>query len=212
MGACDSLNSNRANQVPAQSQEQIILQQCKQYEEKLSNYVKDLETKENNAKEKAKDLIRKKQRDRAKFYLKQSRLYKQQAKIAQGKLDMVENQIINIENAKTSKDTLNALREGNEALKQLQKEVNIEELEKIKEDMDELKEKDKEMGDYLKERGLENEDEYEEELNKLSNEIQGENKQNIPNLPNVPNTKINSNQIENLPQNNAINQKQIVMA
>ena len=211
MGACHSLNSKRGK-IPMQSQDEMALQQCKAYEQKLSNYVKDLETKEKNAKDKAKVLIRQKQKDRAKFYLKQCKFYRQQAKIAQGKLDMVEDQIINLENAKTRNETYTALVEGKEALQKLQKEINIEELEKVKEDFDNLKEKDKEMGDFLKERGLENEAECEEEINKLTKEIQSEKTNNLVNLPNVPNTQINTNQRANLPQNIALNQKKVILA
>ena len=207
MGTCDSRN-NKKNLKNMSEGERIYLQ-CKECREKLSKYVSDLEAKEKNSREKAKDLLRKKQRDRAKFYLKQGKLYKEQARIAQGKLDIMENQVINIENAKNAKETLDALKKGNEALQKLQKEIKLEDLDKIKDDIEDLKEKDKEIGDYLKERGLENEAECEEELNQLTKEIQGvNNNNNNINLPNVPNTQINANNQVKVPQNNIINQNQ----
>ena len=118
---------------------------------------------------------------------------------------MIDEQIINIENAKTAKDTLYALNQGKEALNNLQKDVKIEELDKMKEDFEDLKEKDKEIGDYLKERGIEDEAEWEEELNELTKEIQKDNNintnnenkntntNNNTNLQNIPNTNLNAN-------------------
>ena len=135
MGACNSVSAKKE----VLSENEATLMHCKQTREKLSKYIKDLETRENNAREKAKNLLRSKQRDRAKLYLKQCKIYKDKAKIAEGKLDMIDEQIINIENAKTAKDTLNALNQGKEALHNLQNDVKIEELDKIKEDFEDLK-------------------------------------------------------------------------
>ena len=201
MGACDSMNSKRnMNNLPI-SQNERILMQCKECREKLAQYIKALETKENESREKAKDLIRQKQKDRAKLYLRQCKLYKTQAKISEGKLDMLDQQIINMENSMLTKDTLSALREGNVALQKLQNEVKIEDLEKAKDDLEYLKEKDKEIGEFFKERGIENEADCEEEFNQLTKEVQSDNKIN---LPSIPNTQLNSNNNQ-LQQNLNIN-------
>ena len=190
MGACDSINFKRKkNKLPISQNEQILLQ-CKESREKLAQYIKALETKEKESREKAKDLIRQKQKDRAKLYLRQCKLYKAQAKISEGKLDLLDEQIMNLENATLTKDTLNALREGKAELQKLQNEVKIEDLEKAKDDLEYLKEKDKEIGEFFKERGIENEADCEEEFNQLAKEVQNDNKIN---LPSVPNTKLNDN-------------------
>ena len=209
MGKCHSMNENRQLKLNPNDENQRIYLNCKAFHEKLSNYIKNLELKEKKSREKAKELLRKKQRDRAKFYLKQCKLYREQARIAEGKLDMIENQIINIENTYNTKECLNALQKGNEVLTKVQKEINIEELEKVKDDLEDLKLKEQELGDYFKERGIKNEAECEEELNKLSKEIQkDENNTKVNlNLPNVPinNLNYNINQKQIIQNNNVIN-------
>ena len=99
---------------------------------------------------------------------------------------------MNLENTALTKETLNALREGNFALQKLQNEVKIEDLEKAKDDLEDLKEKDKEIGEFFKERGIENEADCEEEFNQLTKEVLNDNNNKV-NLPNVPNTKLNDN-------------------
>lgn len=193
MGACDSVNfKHNKNNLPISQNEKILLQ-CKESREKLAQYIKALETKEKESREKAKDLIRQKQKDRAKLYLRQCKLYKTQSKISEGKLDLLDEQIMNLENTTLTVDILNALREGNIALQNLQKEVKIEDLEKAKDDMEYLKEKDKEIGEFFKERGIENEADCEEEFNQLEKEVKEVQNDNKINLPSVPNTQLNEN-------------------
>ena len=79
----------------------------------------------------------------------------------------------------------------------MQNTIKIEEWEKVKDDMDELKEKDKEISDYLKEYGIDEaqyDDEVNKELDKLLNEVQGENKID---LPSVPKNEIKNENTEN---------------
>lgn len=71
MGTCNSPNAKKEVLLENES----TLLHCKQTREKLSKYIKDLETKETNAREKAKNLLCLKQRDRAKLYLKQSKIF-----------------------------------------------------------------------------------------------------------------------------------------
>ena len=225
MGACHSQNEVRIKNKKNFSEGEKIYLQCKSCREKLSNYIKALETKEKNSREKAKDLLRKKQRDRAKLYLKQCKKYKEQIKIAEGKLDMMDDQIINIENLYNTKDVMKAIKQGNETLQKVQKDINIEDLEKIKDDLEDLKEKDKEVGEFFKDKVNEDEADCEEELNNLEKEMQNNNKNvndknksenintknnvNLPNLPSVPNTKITDNRVQ-IQQNYAQNKKQII--
>ena len=208
------MNNNNANQV---------LFQCKSTRDKIDAYIKTLETKEKLTKEKAKECLRKKDRDRAKFYLKGCKAYQNRIKIAEGKLDMIEEQIINIENAQTSKDTLTALQQGNQVLRELNKEVKIEDLENMKQDLEELKDNDKEIGDFLKEKANEDIAECNDEFEQLVKEVQSEqinnknqnqnitnNNNKINNLPQVPNNAINAGIPNNKINQNNINNKQII--
>ena len=187
------INNQRKNVTLSETENAII--QCKTCRDKIKKYIRSLEQKEIKSKEKAKELLRKKQRDRAKLYLKQCKLFREQSKTADGQLQMIEEQIANIESAATMNECMQVLQKGNTVLKNLQKDVNIEHWDNIRDDMDELRERDREINDFFQERGI-NEEEFdvecEEELNKLLYEIQGNNQLN---LPNVPKTKINDNTI-----------------
>ena len=199
---------SKSNKIAAKkNNEYIVLDQCRATRDKLEKYIQNLELKEKMTKEKVKECLRKKQRDRAKFYLKGCKAYQQRIKIAEGKLSMIEDQIMNIENAHNHKDTIMALQQGNMALKQIQKEVTIEDLENVKEQMDELKDNDREIGDFLKEKLEEDEAGCEDELEQLIKEVQDEknnnknvnqtNNNNIIKLPNVPNSNINTGVVNN---------------
>ena len=199
---------SKSNKIAAKkNNEYIVLDQCRATRDKLEIYIQNLELKEKMTKEKVKECLRKKQRDRAKFYLKGCKAYQQRIKIAEGKLSMIEDQIMNIENAHNHKDAIMALQQGNMALKQIQKEVTIEDLENVKEQMDELKDNDREIGDFLKEKLEEDEAGCEDELEQLVKEVQDEknnnknvnqnNNNNNIKLPNVPNSNINTGVVNN---------------
>ena len=199
---------SKSNKIAAKkNNEYIVLDQCRATRDKLEIYIQNLELKEKMTKEKVKECLRKKQRDRAKFYLKGCKAYQQRIKIAEGKLSMIEDQIMNIENAHNHKDAIMALQQGNMALKQIQKEVTIEDFENVKEQMDELKDNDREIGDFLKEKLEEDEAGCEDELEQLVKEVQDEknnnknvnqnNNNNNIKLPNVPNSNINTGVVNN---------------
>ena len=67
--------------------------------DKIKQYIKKLEKRQKDCREKAKQLLLSKERDRAKIYLRQSKLHQEQIKISDGQLEMVENQIKQIESA-----------------------------------------------------------------------------------------------------------------
>ena len=199
---CESANEkrhlkNQQNQkknITLSESEKVILD-CKTCRDNIKKYIRSLELKEIKSKEKAKELLKKKQRDRAKLYLKQCKLFREQSTVANGKLQIINEQIINIESAFNMKECMDCLNQGNAVLKNLQKEVNIEHWENIRDDLDELKERDREISDFFKERGIDEEQyeaECEDELNILLNEIQGNNELN---LPDVPKTKITQDEI-----------------
>ena len=203
---CESSNEKRHLKNSAQKTvvqlsptERAILD-CKSCRDKIKRYIKNLEQKEQRSKLKVKELLRLKQRDRAKLYLKQSKLFSEQTKIADGQLDMINQQIANIESTSNMNECAEVLNRGNAVLKQLQNEVNIEHWENIKDDLDELKERDREIGDFFKEKGIDEEEletQCDDEINKLLAEMQGNDNQ----LPNVPKEQIpqdtNENDIKN---------------
>ena len=198
---CESANEKRHQKVQTQQKnislsdtERAILE-CKTCRDKISKYIRNLEQKESKSREKAKELLKKKQRDRAKLYLKQAKLFREQSKVADGQLQMINEQIMNIETTCTMRECMDCLNKGNTVLKNLQKEVNIEHWDNIRDDLDELKERDREISEFFKDKGIDEEEfeaECEDELNKLLYEIKGNNEIN---LPEVPKTKINEDKI-----------------
>ena len=181
MGICNS--DSKRKTVTLNDTENAILQ-CKTCRDKIKQYIKRLENRQNICQEKAKELVRSKERDRAKIYLRQKKLHQEQIKTSEGQLEMIENQIKEIESANNLQECMACLKQGNEVLKKLQN--TIKEWEKVKDDMSELKEKDQEISNYFKEYGI-NEAEYDEqvndELDKLINDIQGDAKIDLPNVP-----------------------------
>jgi charged multivesicular body protein 6 len=145
-------------------QEQAIFD-CKTTRDKIKAYIKRLEKNEKLRKEKAKDALKAKDRDRARVFLQQSKLYREQINSANGQLNMIEEQIVNIESAQQRKEAFNVLKQGNEILKKLNEEVNIEKWEKIADDMNEIREQQNEIGNFLKSHNMD-EAEYEEAVDK----------------------------------------------
>ena len=197
---CESANENRhlrnsnRNQVQLSQTEKAILD-CKSCRDKIKRYIKSLEQKSENSMTKVRELLQKKQRDRAKFYLKQSKLFSEQTKVADGQLQMINEQISNIESTTNMAECAAVLTNGNKVLKQLQNEVNIEHWENIRDDLDELKERDDEIKEFFKEKGIEQEEldeQCDDEINKLLEEIHG----NDIDLPQVPKEKIPEDTVE----------------
>ena len=200
MGICGAAQGERKvkqkKTIQLNETENAILE-CKKCRDKIKQYIKRLSQKQLKSREKAKELVRSKQKDRAKVYLRMAKLHVEQIKVSEGQLEMVENQISQIESTQNLQECMNCLKQGNEVLKNMQNTIKIEEWEKVKDDMDELKEKDKEISDYLKEYGIDEaqyDDEVNNELDKLLNEVQGENKID---LPSVPKNEIKNENTEN---------------
>ena len=181
------------------SPEEKAIVDCKLCRDKINAYIRRLEVREKKSREKAKELLKDKQRDRAKFYLRQAKLHSAQMKTYYGQLEMIENQLIQIESATNTQECLTVLNNGNAVLKKMQESIKIEEWEKVKDDLDELKEKDKEVSEFLKEYGL-NEAEVDNEINndldKLMNEIQGNQAKDDIKLPEVPKEEITEDKAE----------------
>ena len=214
---CESANENRhlrnsnRNQVQLSQTEKAILD-CKSCRDKIKRYIKSLEQKSENSMTKVRELLQKKQRDRAKFYLKQSKLFSEQTKVADGQLEMINQQISNIESTTNMAECAAVLSNGNKVLKQLQNEVNIEHWENIRDDLDELKERDDEIKEFFKEKGIEQEEldeQCDDEINKLLEEIHG----NDIDLPQVPKEKIPEDTVDvNANKNKAKIKKKIIKA
>jgi len=163
----------KKREVKLDNQESAILD-CKMCRDKLKKYIKTLEKNAATKKEKAKEALKEKNKDRARMNLRLEKMYREQIKSADAQLEMIENQISQIETAQSQKDALTVLKEGNEVLKKLQSEVNVEKFQEIADDMEELKEQNNEISEFFKSRGIEEEEEVNDELDKLIASVQQE--------------------------------------
>ena len=161
------------------SDEQAILK-CKMCRDNIKKYIKKLEKDANLKKEKAKEALKAKNRDRAKLHLRMEKMFQEQIKTAYAQLEMVETQINQIESAQSQKDAMTVLQEGNAALKKLQDEVNVEKFQEISDDLDELKAKNDEITEFFKERGIDEEESVNDELDKLIASVQSEANAELP--------------------------------
>ena len=167
--------------TPLINSEEKALLDCKITRDKIKTYIKRLERNANLKKEKAKDALRAKNKDRAKYNLKLSKMYQEQIKTADSQLTMLEEQISNIKQATTQRDAMKVLEKGNEVLKNLQKECNIEKWEKISDDMNDLKEQQDEINQFFRDRSMDDvDDDVEEEMNKLIESTKSDIEQELP--------------------------------
>ena len=171
------------SQTPLINQEEKILLECKMTRDNIKSYIKRLERNANLKREKAKEALKLKNKDRAraKYNLKLSKMYQEQIKTADSQLTMLEEQISNIEQATTQRDAMKVLEKGNEVLKNLQKECNIEKWEKISDDMNDLKEQQDEINQFFRDRSMDDvDDDVEEEMNKLIESTKSDIEQELP--------------------------------
>ncbi len=161
-------NSIQVNNLP--ENEKIILQ-CKTCRDNIKAYIKKLERTAKSKREKAKELLKNKEKDRAKLYLKQSKFHTEQAKIADNQLTMIEEQISRLESTTQMLEIQKVLEKGNDVLKKMNEEMNVEKWEKIKDDMDELQEQQNEINQFFRDNDINVED-ADKEVNEMFNKMQ----------------------------------------
>ena len=172
---CDNKSKGQVNN------EEKSIEECKYTRDNIKSYIKRLERNEILKREKAKEALKLKNKDRAKYNLKLSKMYQEQIKTADSQLTMLEEQISNIEQATTQRDAMKVLEKGNEVLKNLQKECNIEKWEKISDDMNDLKEQQDEINQFFRDRSMDDvDDDVEEEMNKLIESTKSDIEQELP--------------------------------
>ena len=195
MGPCFSTKNknSKTNEMKIRenglSKNEKVLLECKQCRDNIKLYIKKLETTSNKKREKAKELLKNKQKDRAKLYLKQSKFHLEQVKISEAQLTMIEEQINNIQSTTQMLEIQKVLEKGNNVLKEMQKEMNVEKWEKIKDDMDELQEEQNEINQFFREHDIDVQ-QADDEVNEMFNKMEKELGLNEEKLPEVPQGKI----------------------
>ena len=195
MGPCYATKNknSKTNEVKIRenglSKNEKVLLECKQCRDNIKSYIKKLERTSNVKREKAKELLKNKQKDRAKLYLKQSKFHLEQVKISEAQLTMIEEQINNIQSTTQMLEIQKVLEKGNNVLKEMQKEMNVEKWEKIKDDMDELQEEQNEINQFFREHDIDVQ-QADDEVNEMFNKMEKELGLNEEKLPEVPQGKI----------------------
>ena len=130
-------------------QDQAIID-CKICLNKIISYTKRLEQQASTKQSQAKAELKGNNRDKAKRLLSQSKLFIEQTKVANGQLEMIQDEIMQINlSGEMKKDALVVLEQGNEVLKKLNEEVNVEKFDKVTDDMIEIIEQQHEISEFL---------------------------------------------------------------
>ena len=191
MGVCGSaegkgqtVSQKRRTQQKQMTPLEKALLDCKVCRDKIKDLIKRVEKTSIAKKNKAKELLKSKQKERALLYLRQSKFHSEQVNVYEGQLNMVEEQIMSIENTQVLADAQKVLEKGNIALKKLQSEIQIEKWEQIRDDMEEMKESQSEMQQFFEQYQIDvesYENGVEEDMKKLENEVGTVNEQLFPN-------------------------------
>jgi charged multivesicular body protein 6 len=159
MSLCPRSRVNKLNE-----QEQAVFN-CKICRDKIKTYIKRLQVGQRKKMDLVKLELKDGNRDAAKMYLNQSKLLKEQIKVAEGQLNMIEEQVARIETAEHQKDAIRVLEQGNAVLKKLNEEVNVEKWERMADDMSEIKQQHDEIGNFLRNHNI-NHTDFDEEIEK----------------------------------------------
>ena len=153
--------------------------------------IKNIETKTNAMQNEAKAKLKAGDKAGAKRILAKKKKYVEQIKQLEGAMAMMEEQKFMLENASTTKDIVDAIKQGNAAVKDATKGMSVEDLDNIKGEMEDLKANQDELNDFFKEYGEQDQEGVDEELDKLEKEMANEdvgampvsNKENLGPVP-----------------------------
>ena len=135
-----------------------VIAELKLTRDKVKNYLKKLEASISSCQVCVKDCIRSKQKDKAMLALRKQKYLEKNLENGRGQLLNLEGQILSIENAQIQKNVYEALKEGNEYLKNLNKELTVEDVNKLMEDTAEAIEYQQEVGRILSQQGIQEDD------------------------------------------------------
>ena len=174
-------------QDKAQETELMLDQKIKEQELRLEN----IERKTNALQEEAKAKLKAGDKGGAKRILAKKKKYVEQMKQIEGAIAMMEEQKFMLTNVNQTKDVVNAIKQGNEAVKEASKGMTVDDLDAIKSDMEELKANQDELNDFFKDYGEQDAEGVDEELDKLEEEMANEdvgampvsNKENLGPVP-----------------------------
>ena len=169
--------SKKAPKKDNTEQAQLNLEQrIKEQELRIEN----LETKVKALQNEAKEKLKAGDKNGAKRALAKKKKYVDQIKQVEGAMAMMEEQKMMLENTAGMKDVMNAIKQGNEAIKIASQGMSVEDLEDMKDQMDEVKAGQEELNNFFKDYADENLEDVEGELDDLEAEIAKEESGALP--------------------------------
>ena len=171
----------------AQLTADMLNQKIKEQELKIEN----IEKKTSALQDEAKAKLKAGDKAGAKRILAKKKKYVEQIKQLEGAMAMMEEQKFMLENVAQTKDVVNAIKQGNAAVKEASKGMSVEDLDTIKGEMEDLKANQDELNDFFKEYGEQDQEGVDEELDELEKEMANEdvgampvsNKENLGPVP-----------------------------
>ena len=157
-------------------QKEIVLAKLMVQRDRFEGKIREQDSKEEMLKRLALEQAQEKRREEAMYTLKKIKRIKQFRKNLRNKLEFIDRQVDNIENAMDDVSFTNTLRESNKVLDQLNKEIDMEEIVIAKELQEEGKMRREELDALLDD---EDDDELRDELNEIEAQILGENLEDI---------------------------------
>ncbi len=157
-------------EVKKENKENIQIDNIKDKIKLHENKIRELDTIINELKEKAKEKIKKGNKESAKRLLSKRKKYLGQIKLVKDAVSILDNQKMLIENSIIKKDIVNTIKIGNSLIKDISKDLNVNEIQEIKDDMEKLKDDEEEINELLHMNPEETE-ELDNEVNQIEAEI-----------------------------------------
>lgn len=151
-------------------QKEIVLAKLMVQRDRFEGKIREQDSKEEMLKRLALEQAQEKRKEEALYTLKKIKRVKQFRKNLRNKLDFIDRQVDNIENAMDDVSFTNTLKESNKVLDQLNKEIDMEEIVIAKELQEEGKMRREELDALLED---EDDDELRDELNQIEAQILG---------------------------------------
>ena len=144
--------------------------------------LKNLDVRQKNLQEEAKQKLKDGDKAGAKRLLTKKKKLLEQLKQTEGAMAMMEEQRLTLESTGQTKQIIDTLKETNQIVKDAMKELNVESLEQLKEEMEEIKDAQNEIHDFFTNYAEEGMDEVEDELKMLEQEEAAQAKNAIPSV------------------------------
>jgi chromosome segregation ATPase len=144
--------------------------------------LKNLDVRQKNLQEEAKQKLKDGDKAGAKRLLTKKKKLLEQLKQTEGAMAMMEEQRLTLESTGQTKQIIDTLKETNQIVKDAMKELNVESLEQLKEEMEEIKEAQNEIHEFFTNYAEEGMDEVEDELKMLEQEEAAQAKNAIPSV------------------------------